>query len=125
MYTNIDTNHEIEIISKSLDFLSLSEGFPLAAVKAAMKLVMRNNIFVSREYYFLQLLGTAMVTHTACMWATIYFAVHETGFIIPNFGNKMLLFLSFIDEIVGDWIEHQLEPAWEELKKEVNNFGIL
>ena len=61
MYTNIDTNHAIEVISKWLDSLSLKKGFPLAAVKAAMKLAMRNNIFVWGDCNFLQLLGTAMV----------------------------------------------------------------
>ena len=90
-----------------------------------MELVMRNNIFVWGDGYFLQLLGTAMGTSAACMWATIYFAVHEMGSIIPKFGNKLLLFLRFFDDIVGIWIGHQLEPTWEEFKEEVNNFGIL
>jgi len=125
MYTNIDTNHAIEVISKWLDSLPLPEGFPLAAVKAAMELVMCNNIFVWGDSYFLQLLGTAMGTSAACMWATIYFAVHEMGSIIPKFSNKLLLYLRFIDDIVGIWIGHQLEPAWKEFKEEVNNFGIL
>ena len=67
MYTNIDTNHTIEVISQWLDSLSLPEGFPLAAVKSAMELVMRNNIFMRGDCYFLQLLGTAMGTSAACM----------------------------------------------------------
>ena len=100
MCTNIDTNHALETISKWLDSIPLPEGFPLAAVKAAMELVMCNNIFEWGDSYFLQLLGTAMGTSAACMWATIYFAVHEMGFIIPKIGNNLLLFLRFIDYIV-------------------------
>ena len=45
MYTNIGTDHALDAISKWLDTISLPEGFPLAAVKAAMELVMCNNIF--------------------------------------------------------------------------------
>ena len=66
-----------------------------------------------------------MSTPAACMWATIYFAVHEMGSIIPKVGNKLLLFLTFIDINVGIRIGNQLEPEWEEFKEEVNNFGIL
>ncbi|KAL7551477.1 hypothetical protein ACHAWF_014662 [Thalassiosira exigua] len=46
MYTNIDTNHAIEVINKWLDKLGqeakLCEGFLLTAIKEAMVLVMRN-----------------------------------------------------------------------------------
>ena len=92
MYTNIDTQHAIKVISDWLDTLTLPEGFPLAAVKTAMELVMNNNIFIWGDSYFLQLLGTAMGTSAACMWATIYFAVHEMNDVIPKFDNKLLLF---------------------------------
>ena len=49
MYTNIDTDHAIEVITAWLTNLSnthqLPYGFPLQAVLKAMELVMRNNIF--------------------------------------------------------------------------------
>ena len=92
MYTNINTNHAIEVISQWLNSLSLPEGFPLAAAKAAMELVMRNNIFVWGDCYFFQLLGTAMGTFAACMCATIYFAVHEMGSIIQNLATDYCYF---------------------------------
>ena len=85
MYANIDTNHAREVISQWLDSLSLPKGFPLAAVKVAMELVMRKNIFVWGDCYFLWLLSTAMGTSDACMWAAIYFVVHEMGSIIQKF----------------------------------------
>ena len=56
-----------------------------------MALVMKNNIFEWEDLYFLQLLGTAMGTYAACMCATIYFAVHEMGTIIPKYNNNLLL----------------------------------
>ena len=67
MYTNIDTPHALSMISRWLDTVALPEGFPLEAVKDAMKLVMENNIFQWGDLYFLQMLGTAMGTSAACM----------------------------------------------------------
>ena len=85
MYTNIDTNHALDVISKWLDNLpSLPKNFPLKAIKEAMELVMKSNLFQFGDMYFLQLLGTAMGTSAACMWATIYFGVHESGILIPK-----------------------------------------
>jgi len=64
MYTNIDTDHAIYVIGKWLDSLEgrLPPNFPLAAVKEAMILVIRNNVFEYGDIYFLQLLGIAMGT---------------------------------------------------------------
>jgi len=103
MYTNIDTDHAIEVIGAWLDSISsqLPSNFPLQAIKAAMKLVMKNNIFEWGDLYFLQLLGTAMGTSAACMWATIYFAVHEMGKLQPTYGRHLLPFKRFIDDIFG------------------------
>ena len=50
-----------------------------------MEIVMRNNLFESGDMYFLQLLDTAMGTSAACMWATIYYAVHESNKLIPTY----------------------------------------
>ena len=71
MYTNIGTNHALGTISQWLDSIPLPKVFPLAAVKVDMELVMCNNIFEWGDCYFLQLLGTAMGTSAACMWAVI------------------------------------------------------
>ena len=117
MYTNIDTNHALETISKWLDSIPLPEGLPLAAINTVMEVVMCNNIFEWGDSYFFQLLGTAMGTSAACMWATIVFAVHEMLSLIPKFNNKLLLFLRFIDDIVGIWIGNPLEQSWEDFKK--------
>ena len=125
MYTNIDTAHALLIIGIWLDSLDLPEGFPLEAVKEAMALVMRNNIFEWGDLYFLQLLGTAMGTSAACMWATIYFAVHEIGTIIPKYNDYLLLFCRFIDDIFGIWVGDRQGSLWDEFKKDINSFGRL
>ena len=88
MYNNIDTEHAIcEIEAWLLELSSLPNfpnNFPLNAVIAAMKIIMRNNHFEFGDLNFLQLLGTAMGTSSACMWATIYFGIHENKKLLPK-----------------------------------------
>ncbi len=98
--------------------------FPLEAVKDTMELVMRNNLFQFGDMYFLQLLGTAMGTSAACMWATIYFAVHESGKLIPKYNNHLLLFRRFIDDMIGIWLDDGSD-AWQQFQADTNDFGIL
>ncbi|EJK68823.1 hypothetical protein THAOC_09967 [Thalassiosira oceanica] len=119
MYTNIDTEHAIRVIGNWME----PAGFPLRAVNDAMGLVMRNNIFEWGDTYFRQLLGTAMGTSAACMWATIYYGVHESTTLIPTHGDNLLIFLRFIDDIFGIWTGNA--AAWESFKRDVNKFGIL
>ncbi|KAL7537093.1 hypothetical protein ACHAWF_005658 [Thalassiosira exigua] len=45
MYTNINTDHAIKVIGTYLDSLDLNNNYPLGAVKEAMVLAMKNNIF--------------------------------------------------------------------------------
>ena len=94
MYNNIDTAHAIEVILKWLRALhatnQLPDGFPLDAVISAMITIMTNNIFEWGDLYFLQLLGTAMGTSAAVMWATLYFAYHEEHTLIPMHSHNLL-----------------------------------
>ncbi|KAL7531325.1 hypothetical protein ACHAWF_003719 [Thalassiosira exigua] len=70
-----------------------------------MVLVMKNKIFEWDDMYFLQLLGTAMGTSAACMWTLIFYAVHKMGLLIPKYRNNLLLFLCFIDNMFGVWLD--------------------
>ena len=129
MYTNIDTEHALEVIGKWLDKLyregKLPRDFPLEAVKEAMAIVMRNNTFEWGDLRFLQLIGTAMGTSAACMWATIYFGVHESTTLMPKFGRHLLLFCRFIDDIFGIWIGNPSGLYFNQLIEYTNNFGLL
>ena len=128
MYNNIDTTHAVEIISWWLDELdtksSLPFGYPLEAVKSAMVTIMRNNIFEWGDLCFLQLLGTAMGTSAAVMWATLYFGYHKAHCLIPKYKNNFLYFKRFIDDIFGIWLLDDT-TAWLDFKRDLNNFGIL
>ena len=128
MYTNIELEHAMRVISWWLDDLQrrnlLPEGFPLEAVKRAMEHIMRNNVFEFGDMHFLQLIGTAMGTSAAVMFATIYFAYHEATCILPKHGNHLLYYRRFIDDIFGIWTGNHTDE-WEAFKKDLNTFGIL
>ena len=59
------------------------------------------------------------------MWAIVYFVVHEVGSVIPTFGNKLLLFLRFIDHTVELWIGNSNETSLEDFAREINDLGLL
>jgi hypothetical protein len=128
MYNNIDTEHAILVITwwlKDLDSKNLlPENFPLEAVIEAMTIIMRNNIFEWGDMFFLQLLGTAMGTSSAVMWATLYYAYHEVHTLIPKHGHNLLYFKRFIDDIFGVWIGNTT-TEWDDFCNDVDTFGIL
>ena len=71
---------------------------------------MENNIFEFGDMYFKQLTGTAMGTSAACLWATIYFAIHE-DFLLEKYKDDILLYKRFIDDMFGIWIGSNLHYA--------------
>ena len=127
MYNNIDTDHAIRVITWWIEDLDrrglLPLGFPVDAVLSAMRIIMKNNFFEFGDLFFLQLLGTAMGTSAAVMWATIYFAYHEVHTILPKYGHLLLYFKRYIDDIFGIWIGNKSE--WTLFANDINNFGIL
>ncbi|KAL7516390.1 hypothetical protein ACHAWF_000050, partial [Thalassiosira exigua] len=136
MYNNIDTSHAIEMIGTWLDELSLRpdfpSDFPLDAVKEAMVLIMRNNIFEFGDLCLLQLLGTAMGTSAAVMWATLYFGRHEVKTLLPNFERHLYRkqLLRFIDDMFLIWICNECGSIvgchhFSRFKAQLNNYGIL
>ena len=128
MYNNIDTAHAILVITRWLKDLhtkgELPPNFPLKAVVSAMIIIMRNNIFEFGDYYFLQLLGTAMGTSAAVMWATLYYAYHEVHTIIPNHGYNFVYYIQYIDDVFAILIGN-LTSDWDAFSKDINNFGVL
>lgn len=87
MYTMIDTEHALEVISLYLrEFSNLSNDFINILIEG-LGIVMRSNVFKFGSLFFLQLDGRAMGTPVACVYATIYFAYHERKFLIPKWGH--------------------------------------
>ena len=126
MYNNIDTDHAIEVISWLLDELAprMPLHYPITAIKEAMVIIMKNHIFEWGELYFLQLIGTAMGTSAAVMWATLYYYYHEKTVLFPKYGTQLRYYRHFIDDMFGIW-RWDGNLAWNEFCKDVDDFGIL
>ncbi|KAL7517833.1 hypothetical protein ACHAWF_000156 [Thalassiosira exigua] len=65
-----------------------------------------------------------MGSSAACMWATIYFAIHEIDKLLPNYGGYLLIFKRFIDDMFGIWVCDD-NATWNHFKNEINNFGVI
>ena len=59
------------------------------------------------------------------MWATIYFAMHEMGMLIPKYGSCLPLFGRFIEDVIGVWIDDGNAIEWQNFKRDTDDFGIL
>lgn len=127
MYTNISTDHGIATVNSWLDDVKdqLPDGFPLEPLKQALEIVMRNNVFEFGDTRYLQLMGTAMGTSTACMYATVYYAMHEMQTLLPSFQPNLIFLRRYIDDIFGIWCCLDGSITWPNFTSAINNFGIL
>lgn len=136
MYTNIDTNHAIEVIGEWLNTIKSEQNFPknwpIEAIKEAMPLIMKFNIFEFGNLRLHQIRGTAMGTSAACIWATIYYAIHENACILPKYNLHLYegRIHRFIDDIFGIWIpegesNQHTEQPWVDFCRDLQSFGLL
>jgi hypothetical protein len=147
MYTNIDLDHAMEVMSLWLHSLPAEERMwdfrdeIIDAILDGFNLVMRNNIFEFGDIYSQQLIGTAMGTSCAIVFANLYEGWHERVTILPRYKgllplqpNQPSLELAlpakplaehkrFIDDVFGVWIGS--EAQFENFKHDLSNFGIL
>ncbi|KAL7522484.1 hypothetical protein ACHAWX_007171 [Stephanocyclus meneghinianus] len=131
MYQNIDITHGIQVMTLYTNYLRshrlLPLGFPTSAVIDGLKIVMRYNIFMFGDTHFLQLIGTAMGTSVAVVYANLYFGWHEINKILPRFQVELKRLNHphrFIDDFLGVWLG-PTDEQWQELKNTFNNFGLL
>ena len=62
----------------------LPPDFNIEMIMQAAKLIMKWNLFEFGDIFFKQLLGTAMSTPVAVIWAMIYFWWHKKHRLIPK-----------------------------------------
>ena len=128
MYTNIDTDHALEVIAHFLRTSPLCDGLPHAAIIAGLEILMRNNFFRFGDTFWHQRQGTAMGTPPAPPYATLYFGIHELE-VVPFFAASLASYSRYIDDVFGCWI-HDDDPAIDRqnylaFEASMNSFGNL
>ena len=131
IYTNIHVNHALPKITNFLTNDQLGkrirkeEGINVAALDFAFETIMKNNIFMFGDTYWLQKAGTAMGTPPAPDYATLYFALWEIE-IIRKY-DELKYYSRYIDDGLGIWSQllpkAMDEQRWNEFQKEINSFG--
>ncbi|KAL7525261.1 hypothetical protein ACHAXR_005472 [Thalassiosira sp. AJA248-18] len=125
MYTNIDTQHGLDILKHYIEMFKeeLPESYPTKLILMAMYIVMNNNIFEFGPATLQQLCGAAMGTPSACMYATVYYAFHETTVLLQKYGEHLILFYKrLIDDGFGLWNDRGDPEAWTRFCHDVNIF---
>jgi hypothetical protein len=83
---------------------------------------MRWNIFWFGDTFWRQLSGTAMGTPPACVYATIYFAIHKLS-MPAAFQTCLILYKRYIDDGIDIWTGSNIQ--WLAFQKWINSFGTL
>jgi hypothetical protein len=102
----------------------LLPGLPVLALTEALRLIMTNNVFRFGDTHWLKLSGTSMGTPPAPPYATLFFAIYEDT-ILKEFGNNLLLYCRFIDDVFGIWIERPGDSnQFQHFTTRLNEFGL-
>ena len=110
MYSNFNLDHAIKIMQIWLERYvppASEPKLPSQAILDLLELVMRHNIMQFGDSYFLQLVGTAMGTSVAVVFANLYFGWHEKKLILPRYQNhfkRILYHARFIDDVFFIWM---------------------
>jgi hypothetical protein len=127
MYTNIDTEHAMSVITNYILTQPTKETYEiLHGVATALEIVMTSNIFQFGDTYWVQLDGTAMGTPPAVTYATLYFSTHENELLTRY--PELYFYRRYIDDIIGIWVP--IDPTsddnrWKQYQQELNSFGKL
>ncbi|KAL7553431.1 hypothetical protein ACHAWF_017429 [Thalassiosira exigua] len=120
----------LSALSSWLDYkLQQLKPYISTYIKKAAALVMRWNIFEFGDCYFKQLIGTAMGTAAAVLWAIIYYYWHEKHVLIAKWSKKMPLLKIFVDDIFAiikvDDQDGMTADEWKMFKNDINSLGII
>lgn len=134
MYTMIDTDHALEVITTYLRTKHSSYGL-IDPLIEALGIVMRNNIMKFGDSFYKQIDGTAMGTPVACVYATLYYACKELE-LFEKWSHLIIYLKRFIDDSIGifkrtnnfkeEWIAFQADwpfgkLEWDFTTEETNN----
>jgi hypothetical protein len=131
MYTNIDTNHTLEVLEPFLSNLPLCTGCLANATITALDILMRQNVFKLGDTYWKQNSGTALGTgHSAGVnYAELYYGTLKIELTANHPENLIALYCRYIDDGIGLWIHHPDRDidrdSFASLQATMNSFGLL
>jgi hypothetical protein len=124
MYTNIPTERALTLICNHIRETAHSlPNVPVEALCAALRIVMRCNIFSFGDTFWRQISGTAMGCPPAPPWANTFDALCEALF-VPIYQENLALYRRFIDDVKGIWTitnPDSNDATWEAFKAAMNN----
>jgi hypothetical protein len=86
----------------------------------ALELVMKNNIFEFGDTYWHQIDGTAMGVSPSCVYATLYFAIHED--FLKNKYKEIVFFKIYIDDVIGVWEYPNDNERWLQFQADCDEY---
>ena len=104
LYTNIPNKEGIKAVREAYD-KHPSKSVSTKVIITFLSLIHTLNNFIFNCFYFLQVMGCAMVTICAPAYANIFMAQFEAKHIYPYIHGKSLLFVRYIDDIFMIWNE--------------------
>jgi hypothetical protein len=128
MYSNIDTDHGIEVLTRWLhDYRDdLPKCMPVDFVIEALAEIMRSNIFQFGDTYWKQTRGCAMGTSAAVNYAYLYVGLLEVQRLLPRYQTCLPFFKRFIDDGIGVWLPPSNDHlAWDAFLRCLNQWGTL
>lgn len=121
LYTNIDIPDGLDEVK---NFLNMILGFNNPEdrlipelrdlILEVLRIILKNNYFSFRQQYFLQLIGTAMGTPAAVVFANIYMFMKEKKVIERN-KDSIRYYRRFLDDILIIFNTHNPQPVIDQL----------
>ena len=128
MYSNIDTEHGIQVLTRWLrDYRDdLPKCMPVDFIIEALAEIMRSNIFQFGDTFWKQTRGCAMGTSAAVNYAYLYVGLLEVKRLLPRYKNCLPFFKRFIDDGIGVWLPQPNDRiAWGAFLHCLNRWGSL
>jgi hypothetical protein len=128
MYSNIDTDHGIDVMTRWLRQYpaELPPSMPVDFILSSLEEIMRNNIFQFGDTHWRQKRGCAMGTSSAVNYACLYVGLLEVRRLLPRYKKNLLFFKRFIDDGIGVWVDTPGDPLeWTSFFRCLNNWGTL
>ena len=121
MYTNINPQAGVKTLHRYLQKYDPMDKCNRRFICQLLMLILYNNVFQFGDTYWVQLVGTAMGTPMACIYATIFFAYYEQTILLPKYKKNILFFRHQIDDIFCVWVDDPQKPhAFKEFKEDLN-----